>query len=581
MVPSTAIVVREPQSLECITALPVDAVLIEPPPAAKPGSPSPLNIKALLAPPAAAAPLPVRLAVVCMTKRPLSFRTWLEYFHTAVGVSRFYIRVEDTPELRELFREDPWASLVEASFHEGEGLVRDNGSQQTERQDRHVKRAIEAARRDECTHLLHCDDDELLFLPSGLAAFRRELEQSSASYARGNGGGYTSFHALTIEATYPRVLAGHDVGGAGGAEDPFRAAVAFRHRPADYSSYGGLSCSTGKAIGVLGSPHGLKPDGPHHFGPEHARGAARTAALGDLRHTRILPPRLAVLLHFESASVPRWKAKFADAARVARRRDDSTANWIDEQGFDDEELARVRAAVCGGGGRRRRDGDPAPSRDGHVTFYSASSEMADRLHAAAASGDAAAKHAAEAAALALWRTWKLTPAELPQLGAGERYRVLPEHGFTLIDVFAPEGRCGMDLLPVSEGQRQRLLRLNEGGGERGNSTGAASQRVVGSDHDECASLRELLDSAKVPLAFAAPLAAAVAADALGLGEFVRGTAERQRLERILKRAALPLGHRLRLVNALYSTSASGAGRPRAPSTRSMGAFHLSQSHRSP
>ena len=122
--------------------------------------------------------------------------------------------------------------------------------------------------------------------------------------------------------------------------------------------------------------------------------ASTSAALGELRHTRILPPRLCVLLHYESASVPRWMAKFADAAAVERRRHVSTKSWIDEQGFDDDELAKIRQALLERP-RHRRDGDPAPARaDGRTSFYSASAEVADQMHAAATSGDAAAIAAA-------------------------------------------------------------------------------------------------------------------------------------------------------------------------------------------
>ena len=181
----------------------------------------------------------VRLAIACMTKQPLGFQTWLEYHRAIIGVARFYIRVEDTPELAQLFATPPWSTLVEATFCEGEDLVRDNGTRQTDRQVEHVGRAIVRAREAGMTHLLHCDDDELLYAPSGVDNLRRELAAADNSQ-RGASDAF-QLHALTLEALYPSVLDGDDA-------DPFRHAAALRHQPPSYSSYGALPVSTGKAI---------------------------------------------------------------------------------------------------------------------------------------------------------------------------------------------------------------------------------------------------------------------------------------------------------------------------------------------
>ena len=89
--------------IPCVSALPVDAVLIEQQrPETKPQPSSPLKISALVAGSSThgwGAAQPVQLAVACMTKQPLAFRTWLEYYRTELRVCRFYIRVEDTPQL--------------------------------------------------------------------------------------------------------------------------------------------------------------------------------------------------------------------------------------------------------------------------------------------------------------------------------------------------------------------------------------------------------------------------------------------------------------------------------------------------
>ena len=93
-----------------------------------------------------------------MTKQPFDLPTWLTYLHTKVGVMRFYIKVEDTPELEPLLTSPPWSGRVHASFHTD--TVR-CWSGQTERQSMHVAHAIELARNDGLTHILHIDDDEV------------------------------------------------------------------------------------------------------------------------------------------------------------------------------------------------------------------------------------------------------------------------------------------------------------------------------------------------------------------------------------------------------------------------------------
>ena len=99
-----------------------------------------------------------RLGIVCMTKRPANFETWLAYHRDVVGVARFYLRVEDTPWLEPYLSQPPWCDCVQANF--ARATVRD-WADQTARQMTHVTISINCARKDGVTHLLHCDDDEV------------------------------------------------------------------------------------------------------------------------------------------------------------------------------------------------------------------------------------------------------------------------------------------------------------------------------------------------------------------------------------------------------------------------------------
>ena len=170
----------------------------------------------------------VRIGLVSMTKKPQHFETWLEYHRHALSIERFYIRVEDTPELSELLSTPPWDVLVTATFTERTERWRYG---QHERQDAHVASAIPLARKAGLTHLLHIDDDELVYTPRGLDTLR--FEMALADPAR------VDLHMANIEALLP----------APDCENPFLEARAFRHFPDEYGSH-----FHGKSFGFRGQP---------------------------------------------------------------------------------------------------------------------------------------------------------------------------------------------------------------------------------------------------------------------------------------------------------------------------------------
>ena len=145
---------------------------------------------------------------------------------------------------------------------------------------------------------------QLLYLPSGLGALQRELAEVPPHVC--------DVHARTLEALVP----------SSACDNPFAEVRAFRHRPCDYSSYGGHDGCTGKSFGVLLASSGpqsawrLLPNGPHHFcsGKEEAAPSS-----GDLSQTHVLPPPVAVILHYESCVYSRWLDKFTNYAQRVRQ----------------------------------------------------------------------------------------------------------------------------------------------------------------------------------------------------------------------------------------------------------------------
>lgn len=131
----------------------------------------------------ASAPAPC-IAIACMTKRPGDMRGWLTHHRDRVGVRHFFLRVEETPELAELIAQPEWADCVHATFAAGK-TARDCGGAQCARQDAHIQWSIDEARQRGCTHLLHCDDDELFYCPHGARRFHELLRSASARLGRG------------------------------------------------------------------------------------------------------------------------------------------------------------------------------------------------------------------------------------------------------------------------------------------------------------------------------------------------------------------------------------------------------------
>ena len=137
----------------------------------------------------------IRLAVACMTKRPASFITWLRYHREVLGVAHFFSRLEDSEALaRYLERTAPWNSVC--TLTQAQQTVREWKAQSV-RQVEHVRQSITRARALEMTHLLHIDDDELLYLPSGMGALRAAIKKAP------NADQLVEIHCLALEAMAP------------------------------------------------------------------------------------------------------------------------------------------------------------------------------------------------------------------------------------------------------------------------------------------------------------------------------------------------------------------------------------------
>ena len=209
----------------------------------------------------------VRIGIAVMTRNPIAFETWLEH-HRNIGIIHFFIRVEDSPQITKLLSMDRWKDHVTVTYATGSPQY----FTQMDRQNRHVNDSIRAARALGLTHLVHIDDDELIYRAAGKEAFHSQLSVMGAN----------SIKMRNIEAVYEK----------SDCNNPFKSTKTFCTNPKLFSAYG-----NGKSIGSLDYTD-LKAHGPHIF-----TGKQET-----------IPSYFALVIHYESSCFYKWKQKFSSYA---------------------------------------------------------------------------------------------------------------------------------------------------------------------------------------------------------------------------------------------------------------------------
>lgn len=113
--------------------------------------------------PAAGSTKAVSAGLALLTRKPMHFEWWLHY-HMALGVSHFFIHVEDTPELLHLLQREPYRSRVTVSEKGDNSSFKDNYWTLQDRQRFHVNQSLARCREMGIEWLFHVDDDELIWL---------------------------------------------------------------------------------------------------------------------------------------------------------------------------------------------------------------------------------------------------------------------------------------------------------------------------------------------------------------------------------------------------------------------------------
>jgi hypothetical protein len=96
-----------------------------------------------------------KVGIVSMMKKPKNIETWLQK-HRDLGISKFYIRLEQTPELEKVLKQDDIYLQIGASS----GVDEYNDIQT--RQIKWIDEALPIAAKDGIDWLVHIDSDEIL-----------------------------------------------------------------------------------------------------------------------------------------------------------------------------------------------------------------------------------------------------------------------------------------------------------------------------------------------------------------------------------------------------------------------------------
>jgi hypothetical protein len=215
-------------------------------------------------------------------KPPDDFKYWLDY-HFSIGISDIYLRVEDTPEIKDLL-DTSYQGRVHPTFVNDVDKT-DNWHTKQGRQTEFINKIIKLLPNDDW--LLHIDDDELLDVnTTDITKIINILPKR-----------YNCIFIKTVEALYPKVNKGNNC---------FNTTDKF----VDCNS--GKYCSSymgGKSV-VRIEP-GVQAHGPHRF--------KGTGWSGD-KSPNCFKPEVSFMKikHYESCSVDRWYKKFSNMKPTKR-----------------------------------------------------------------------------------------------------------------------------------------------------------------------------------------------------------------------------------------------------------------------
>lgn len=219
---------------------------------------------------------PLKLAVASMMRKPIDLALWLEH-HRKAGISKFYIRLEDSPGTAAFLK-----AFKDVHYEEGVSGQINNYTTQVDRQRDFVNRMLPDARKEGIDWVFHIDADELL---------EGDLSR-------------------TLAALPPNML----IGKIKNAE-----AVYGEEEPTCFSAQKFIRCDSGgpctayvNGKGVARPVEGVTLGGAHDYVYKGAVDPAVTAQI-DFKDFHVL--------HYDSCTVGAWLEKFKHMSKNAKMDD--------------------------------------------------------------------------------------------------------------------------------------------------------------------------------------------------------------------------------------------------------------------
>jgi hypothetical protein len=204
------------------------------------------------------------IAICSLVRKPFNFDTWVDY-HISIGVSKFLLSIEDTPNLKESI--DKYGDLIEAeyiSMDSKDKFYDRNYWTLMDRQKTFVTKSIERCKELSVEWLIHIDTDELLWCGDSVLDLVNNVSKD--------------IDYITVK-NYEAVYTSDDL------ENPFLQTNTFIS--SNMTAY-----DSGKSIGRIST--NLEFRGAHAFTGQHQN----------------IETKKAVVLHFESATFEKWFEKF-------------------------------------------------------------------------------------------------------------------------------------------------------------------------------------------------------------------------------------------------------------------------------
>jgi hypothetical protein len=214
------------------------------------------------------------VAICSMVRKPVAFKTWLDY-HISIGVEHFFLRIEETPELSELLND--YKSLVTVVYEDNIDKLNNLFSQKQSRQCDFCNFSIQKCLDMKIEWILHIDGDELICTENFdfLNKIKKDVD---------------CIQIPNYEAVYPR----------DNLEDPFLETDRFKFDKETFNAY-----VHGKSIARVSKK--LRSITSHLF-------SGKLLLYNDTelpwRKERYTAHHDVVILHFESSNFRSWCTKF-------------------------------------------------------------------------------------------------------------------------------------------------------------------------------------------------------------------------------------------------------------------------------